>query len=108
MSFEHPSVVEELTEPIYNMKTQAIVSHREVRHTVCKVFELGPGAEATLLSQGRARCSPEDNFRKEEGRKRALTRALDPLPFDKEDRALVWTAYLNRKLGPTDTYGLCT
>ncbi len=50
-----------------------------------------------VLTGGRAWCHEKDNFCKETGRKLALTRAIKDLP--KEQRKLVWGAYLNRKAG---------
>ena len=54
----------------------------ETRNTYCTVYELTPSKEkegkfdAAPLATGHARCSPSDNFNKEEGRKVALSKAL--------------------------------
>jgi len=43
---------------------------------------------------GVSACNPKDNFRKETGRKLALTRAISG--FSKAERAAVWAIYLQR------------
>ena len=52
----------------------------ETRNTFCTIFMLdsdGDGKQvAQALAKGHARCSPLDNFNKEEGRKVALSKAL--------------------------------
>ena len=49
------------------------------------------------IGVGKAWCLAEDQFRKEIGRRIALTRALENSKLDKETRAMVWAAYLGRK-----------
>ena len=81
----------------------------EFRHTLCNLFEvpvgytglkpkerLEKGLVPKVLAVGSARCSLQDNYKKEIGRKLALTRALEETSLDKHDRNVVWRAYLNR------------
>ena len=43
----------------------------------------------------RAECSTDDRFEKVKGRKLALGRALVVARFPKDERALIWRAYLD-------------
>jgi hypothetical protein len=73
----------------------------EARTTVCKLYGIGSdGKPATVLASDDAACSASDNFRKETGRKIALTRAIEKAKLSKQDRRLVWEAYFGR--GVTD------
>ena len=45
---------------------------------------------------GRAFCVAEDQFRKELGRRIALTRALSDTDLDKSARRSIWDAYFGR------------
>lgn len=70
-----------------------------VRGVNCRLIQDGP--DEVLLSSGTARCNRADNFRKETGRKLALTRAIAHAKLSKPDRAVIWTAYLSRaKVSP--------
>ena len=61
-------------------------------------LELDFGGEKPVEVRGMAFCSQADTFRKEIGRKRALTDALNGVSgLSKDDRRAVWEAYFARK-----------
>ena len=55
----------------------------------------------TTVAMGIARCSPQDQYNRELGRKISLGRAVKDLTgrakLLKEERRVVWEAYFNRK-----------
>jgi hypothetical protein len=63
--------------------------------TICRIWDNEEPKEAKGLpiAVGYALCRKGDQFRKTQGRKLALARALKSLPY--ADRALVWAAYWN-------------
>lgn len=69
----------------------------EVRAVYCELHRIdAQGKTEAVLARTRARCSVKDNFSFEKGRKTALARALKNYGMVKQDRAIVWEAYLNR------------
>lgn len=76
----------------------------KVRVTRCELFEIftGPLARERLIASEIAKCSPQDNFEKERGRKIALTRAIRAAKLQKPDREALWEAYLYRDAAPKD------
>jgi len=73
------------------------------RKTICKIFKIDPfgfdlksnTAKADeLISNGLSECHPNDQLRKSEGRKIALTRALKNGHIDVEMRTSIWKQYL--------------
>ncbi len=80
--------------------------NQEDAGTYCTITEViaeegNPRGIQTIIAQGRSILSPADvyRFNKEEGRKRALTRALTnlfPSRHNKADRKAVWDAYFSR------------
>src|SRR3990167_6318346 len=88
IGFEHKAVKEfDTKSPSYVELSGAIrrvLDALEVRHTICTLYLLEPipdskKVNATPLTKGVARCSPLDNFKKENGRKLALSRELKQL-----------------------------
>jgi hypothetical protein len=83
--------------------------------TVCQILILDDEKRTSeLVCEGDATCSLADNFRKTEGRKRSLTKAL--VEFTKDDfnkvftrklRKAFWTAYFrnHKDLRPKKTCG---
>ena len=81
--------------------------------TVCQILILNDEERTSeLICEGEATCSLADNFRKTEGRKRSLTKAL--VEFTKDDfnkaftrklRKAFWTAYFanHKDLRPKKT-----
>jgi hypothetical protein len=69
--------------------------------TYCRIYYHPVGEDAELVVEEYAHCSPVEQFKKEQGRKVALTRALfEAFPddgLDKDCRAAFWAVYLNRK-----------
>ena len=120
IGFEHKTVKEFDTQNSSYVELSGAVKRVldaiEVRHTICTIYLLEPITDskkvnATPLVKGVARCSPLDNFKKENGRKLALSRALKQLyPGSKENadlsvealemnrklRAAIWEAYHSR------------
>lgn len=62
--------------------------HRRPRHTACSIVD---GEE--VVGHNIASCCPTDAFSYSEGRKTALTRALQDAGLSREDRKLAWAAY---------------
>lgn len=90
-------------------------AHREVgappTFTDCYIEHQENGQYVTVAS-GTAQRVAQDQFKRETGRKLALARALsDFVPYgtgsfasaDREERRVVWEAYLNRKNGTRET-----
>ena len=93
----------------------------KTRTTTCTIVELLDGKVKELIV-GETRCGRSDNFNKEEGRKKALSRAIcqhvyNPitkkckkchgkftsylmLRLDKTERLLVWQAYFAKAQAP--------
>lgn len=77
-----------------------------VRATWCELHRLAPpvtGANGkithmteAIVARAYARCAKRDNFNLEAGRKLALTRALKSYGLTRDQRGLVWSAYLDR------------
>jgi len=63
------------------------------RETSCQIHKL-LGKDKELISDGLATCGLSDQFQKEVGRKKSLTRALSK--YKKDFRLVVWNAYFNR------------
>lgn len=59
--------------------------------TYCYLEDL----EGSLINMGISRCSVEDRFNKETGRKISLKNAIKDLP--RQERIEIWNAYHNRK-----------
>jgi hypothetical protein len=78
-------------------------THREERATKCEIVEVDPkiARKYTVLSDGLARCCYKDNFKKDIGRKIALSRAIKKLDFSKFERTMIWESYLNRAVEGT-------
>ena len=87
LGFEHKSINEVIGD---DLEFTTILGRRvkktiETRNTYCTIYELTPSKEkegkfdAVPLAKGHARCSPLDNFNKEEGRKVSLSKALKVL-----------------------------
>ena len=94
----------------------------KTRTTVCTIVELLADGKAKELIAGSTRCGKSDNFNKEEGRKKALSRAIcqhvyNPttkrckkchgkftsflmLRLNKAERLLVWQAYFTKAQAP--------
>lgn len=66
----------------YNEKMQC-----DLRVTNCYCFD----REGNVVAEGKATCSPKDNFEKNKGRKVALTKAIRKMPRD--GRRQTWDAY---------------
>src|SRR5688572_25523355 len=68
--------------------------------TLAQVFELAEDKKGTAnpfpIAEGKALCSVKDVFKKEVGRKVALTRLLKDWGVGKDARAKVWKAYHGR------------
>ena len=119
IGFEHKSVVEAGEHnPAYTVLFgKTVLDTIDVRHTYCTLYELAPDETrhgkylATPLSKAVSRCSPLDNFKKEVGRKTALTRALrslfpgpkenpeltvEAIRYNKSMRDEVWKGYHSR------------
>lgn len=79
---------------------------REKRMTMCFIYELNTDKkERVIATSSQASCSSKDQFNKEEGRKRALTRALQQLwpstdgtdhNLRRQVRTLFWNVYFHR------------
>jgi len=78
-----------------------------IRYTHCELYLVEKKANEqrptlTLLGNSTVKCSKDDNFRKEVGRKYALTaavmnaRRVDDEALGKQDRSDIWNGYLNR------------
>lgn len=68
----------------------------------CAVFYIERNNDlkwTTMVSSASSLCSKNDRFVKETGRMIALRRAADGIE-DKNLKAAVWTAYMNRKNAP--------
>jgi hypothetical protein len=74
------------------------------RLTFCELAEVAFSGDSTghndeksylVLGEGWAVCHEKDQFRKEVGRKIALTGALTAAGLDREAREQVWAAYLD-------------
>ena len=63
--------------------------------TVCVIRDTPNGKPSDPL--GIAYCSVEDQFSYNEGRKRALERALETARFNKSTRTLFWKAYFKKR-----------
>lgn len=118
IAFEHRTVKEALTEEALYSKLmgRTVLDVFEVRYTLCTLYRLMPdGGEgkftASIIASSKARCSPEDNFNKETGRKISLTRLLNKQyprlkdnpdltaeagQFNKNIRQEIWQAYRMR------------
>ena len=121
IGFEHKSIVETggPSEAYTLLLGRPVLDTIDVRQTHCTLYELCPSEElgnetklkAIPLSTGKARCSPLDNFKKEVGRKMALTRALktlfpgpkdnpelttEAIQYNKSMRDEVWKGYHSR------------
>ena len=66
------------------------------RVTFCKLFDANI-SNGKVIASGLALCAPQDTFRKEQGRKLALARAMKELGLARNDRAKVWEQYHTRK-----------
>lgn len=62
------------------------------KRTKCIIRE-GTGPEAVELGHASSHCSIHDAFCKRCGRIKSLTRAIQNLNFDKQQRASFWEAY---------------
>lgn len=74
----------------------------EVRSTSCNIVEIREVQDnrpelGQIVASSFAHCSKNDTFKKDEGRKRALKKALLSSNFNKTERSLFWQTYLNRK-----------
>lgn len=63
--------------------------YNEGLYTTCSIFT----RDGRFVSSGEAECSKKDMFSKDTGRKVSLKRALEDVPFTKEQRAAVWEDY---------------
>ena len=79
------------------------------RATVCVISQIvskqklsGLATEKTILGIGVSFCYAGDVFLKEDGRRKALGRALavNPIVFDRNTRRSIWSAYLHRDILP--------
>lgn len=68
---------------------KVVASHP--KRTICKIFDKTSG---DVIAQGVASCNPEDNFEYNRGRKLALKRALNTVDFGRDERKVIWDAYL--------------
>lgn len=72
----------------------------KVKTTYAELYELPPPDEAgvypepKLVSVGAAQCAPQDSFKKETGRKRALASALKIGNIEKPEREEFWGLFL--------------
>jgi hypothetical protein len=64
-----------------------------ITHTTACWVDVLVDDEYDLMATGITACSIEDVFEKSEGRKKALTRALEKAGFDREFRTQVWKKY---------------
>jgi hypothetical protein len=64
--------------------------------TLAQVF--GEGDQ--IVGSGRAYCNLSDNFRRHEGLKHAVARALADAKLTKKDRTAIWQKVLNRHSTP--------
>jgi hypothetical protein len=107
ITFEHEKIAVPIIDNTFRLSKP---SHRWERRTKCEVLECDPvdDKKFIVLSEGYAKCSHKDNFRKDVGRRLALTRALQSKTtgrgfvwrFSKFDRQLIWQGYLNRAIDP--------
>lgn len=72
-----------------------------VKTTVCIIskiagFEDKKPIVTEISCTGQTHCTKNNKFKKEEGRKRALKRALNPSLFSKPERTIFWNNYFNR------------
>lgn len=81
---------------INGVESMAYVTH-------CGVYHVPPDDETgppTKICYGVSKCSPQDQFNRETGRKIALTRALlqgvHEFALSKEKREVIWKAYFDR------------
>src|SRR5205814_7263090 len=70
-----------------------MVPTRETYVEIIHLDENGRAQSEPPLAVGYVRCDSRDNFNRELGRKRALTRALFYSFFDRSERAVIWNAY---------------
>lgn len=61
--------------------------------TTCTVWETVQDQEPQIIARGSADCCGLDNFKKETGRKIALSRAIAQLDLPKAERAEIWQQY---------------
>lgn len=62
--------------------------------TTARVFD----GEGKLLTMGTAQCGAKDLYKKEIGRKISLSRAINSLSLQKEERTKIWRDYHERKV----------
>lgn len=75
--------------PIKAKESQKHQSRSVKRAIICLVKD----KKGNLLSYGEAKCSPRDNYNKNQGRRISLERALNP--FDKKERQEIWESYVD-------------
>lgn len=75
--------------------TKVVIINEDVpaKFKVITGCELIPLGSEEVLATGNARCHIRDNFSYNEGRKRALKRALTSSDISKEDRTEIWEDY---------------
>ena len=77
--------------------TPSWIHHR----TTCTIWEIdaeGGLGDNAIIARGEADCCALDGFKKETGRKIALTRAIEQLMLPKVERAEIWAQYHQRAL----------
>jgi len=77
----------------YNVKFSHYQNKVKHSFTECKITI----NEKQFIGVGCAIVHPKDNFCKEKGRQISLTKALNNLKFEREDRTIFWNEY--RKWG---------
>jgi len=77
----------------FNFEYDSDYSIKYSRATFCRVYQ---GEKELGYCIGIALCNPVDNFKKSTGRKIALTKAINPLKLNKEQRKEVWDKYFEK------------
>jgi len=93
---------------IDNTELRIGFKHEEFRgqwihhRTTCTIWEIlgpaDPGSDIRneVIARGVADCCALDNFKKDTGRKIALSRAIEQLVLPKEERTTIWIQYHQR------------
>lgn len=81
---------------------QGIGKLKDWRYTHCDVYSMRPDIyldAAMWLARGTTKCSKDDNFRKETGKKLSLASALKKTDLTLSERSIIWSTYHHREGG---------
>src|SRR6266853_2369476 len=109
LSFRHSEVEMPIPQKDSEKKLEKPIQFRKSRATFCEIYEITL-TSSQWVCEGSAYLGVGDQFRKAQGRKLALTKALkllsppkygekrsvSPLTLGKKERELVWKAYHDR------------